>query len=142
MPAPAWQGIDGAAEFGVGPLTEAERADIRRFCGFPVRGPTPNPFDGHRFFQSSGLLEYRMTNMTPAELQRARMQVSAIHKLEVDILGAADNLDTAQAAVWTRNPAEVRDRERLYDGWRRRLCAFLGVPPGPELRQGGSRIVV
>jgi hypothetical protein len=35
--------------------------------------------------------------------------------------------------VWTRNPSEVRDRQRIEQDWGRRLCAFLGIPPGTGL---------
>jgi hypothetical protein len=44
--------------------------------------------------------------------------------------------------VWKRNPREVRERTALFDDWRRRLCGFLGVPPGPALRDAGVRLVV
>jgi hypothetical protein len=30
----------------------------------------------------------------------------------------------------------------LFDGWRRRLCGFLGVPPGPALAAAGISLVV
>ena len=43
------------------------------------------------------------------------------------------DLDTDTAAVWTRNPSEMRDRQRLEQDWGRRLCGFLGLPPGPAL---------
>jgi hypothetical protein len=51
-------------------------------------------------------------------------------------------LDTDEAAVWKRNPRELRDRRLLFDDWRRRLCGFLGVRPGPALGEGGLRLVV
>ena len=35
-----------------------------------------------------------------------------------------------------------RDRARLFDDWRRRLCGFLGVPPGPALADAGITLVV
>lgn len=118
------------------PLTDAERVDARRFCGYPVYGPGASGFVGYRFFQAYGMLEYRLTNLAPAELTVVRTYLLQLAPLETGILGAAANLDTAQAAVWTRNASEVRDRERLYDGWRRRLCGFLGVPPGPACEPG------
>lgn len=126
-----------------GPLTDAERVDARRFCGYPVYGPGASGFIGYRFFTAYGTLEYRLTNLTVSEVVVLRTYLSQLAPLETGILGAAANLDTAQAAVWTRNASEVRDRERLYDGWRRRLCSFLGVPPGPEFGGGdGGRIIV
>jgi hypothetical protein len=62
--------------------------------------------------------------------------------LESSVPRAADNLDTDQAAVWTRNRDEMRDRARLFDDWRRRLCGFLGMLPGPDLADGGVSLVV
>ena len=56
------------------------------------------------------------------------------------IPGVAAGLDTEAAAGWRRNPAELTERGRLFDDWCRRLCVFLGVPPGPGL-QGSSASV-
>ncbi len=53
-----------------------------------------------------------------------------------------ETLGTAEAAVWTRNPYEVRERAGLFDDWRRRLCAFMGVPNGPGLGDGSLKLVV
>ncbi len=126
-----------------GPLTDAERVDARRFCGYPVYGPGASGFVGYRFFQAYGMLEYRLTNLADNELIVLRTYLAQLAPLETGILGAAANLDTQSAAVWTRNANEIRDRERLYDGWRRRLCSFLGVPPGPEFGGGdGGRIII
>ena len=62
--------------------------------------------------------------------------------LETGIPNAAGNLDTEQAAVWSRNANEVRDRASLFDQWRGRLCGFLGLPPGPDLSGSGLTLVV
>ena len=62
--------------------------------------------------------------------------------LEFAVPRAGDGMDTDQAAVWTRNRDEARDRARLFDDWRRRLCGFLGLPPGPALTDGGITWVV
>jgi hypothetical protein len=51
-------------------------------------------------------------------------------------------LDTAQASVWRHNANELDDRLRLFDSWRRRLCGFLGLPPGPALSDGTVTLVV
>ena len=48
-----------------------------------------------------------------------------------EVAATAANLDTQQAAVWTRNPDELRERTQLFADWCRRLCGFLGVPAGP-----------
>jgi hypothetical protein len=125
-----------------GPLTQSERVDARRFCGFPAYGDAATGQATWFYFAAYGNLEYRLTNMSDPELAVVRTYLSTLTTLEAAIPGAAANLDTQQAAVWTRNPREVQDRERLYDSWRKRLCAFMGVELGPELQANGCRIVV
>jgi len=126
-----------------GQLSDAERTDIRRFCGYPAFGNGNSGFQSWRFFTAYGVLEFKLTNLADAELAQVRTYLGQLAPLETGILGAAANLDTDVAAVWQRNRGEVRDRERLFDGWRRRLAAFLGVPPGPEFGGGdGGRIVI
>ena len=120
----------------------AELADIRRHCGYPAYGAGPAGFQGWRFFQAYGLLEYRLANLAPAEEAVLRTYLAQLASLESDITGTAQRLDTETAAVWTRNPRELAERTRLFDGWRRRLCGFLGVPPGPALGDGSLRVVV
>lgn len=123
-------------------FTDAERTDARRFCGYPAYGAGASGFQGWRFYQAYGLLEYRLTNLSDSEVAVVRTYLSTLRELECAIPAAAVNLDTAQAAVWTRNENETRDREALFDGWRRRLCGFLGVPSGPALAASGLTLVV
>ena len=121
---------------------DSEKTDIRRFCGYPAYGAGPVGFQSWRFFQAYGLLEYRLNNLSPAEETVVRNYLATLYPLESAIPQAAGNLDTEQAAVWTHNAEEVRDRQALFDDWRRRLCGFLGVPPGPALANGGVALVV
>jgi hypothetical protein len=95
-----------------------------------------------RFFTAYGLLEFRMTNLAPAEIGVVRRYLGQLTALELAIPGAGDNLDTDQASVWTRNRTETDDRARLFDEWRCRLAGFIGVPPGPALAGGGGRLIV
>lgn len=134
--------MSGPASLSAAPFSDAEKADIRRFCGYPPHGAGNSGFQSWRFFQAYGLLEYRMNNMAPSEVQNIRLKLSDLYKLETAVLSAGDNLDTAQAAVWYRNKNEVRDRMGLLASWSRRLCALVGVSPGPDLGEGGLRIVV
>jgi hypothetical protein len=124
------------------PLTDAEKIDARRHCGYPAYGGTASGFSSWRFFQVYGLLEYRLTNLADGELVVVRRYLTTLAGLEAAIPGASDNLDTDQAAVWSRNPNECRDREQLFDGWRTRLCAFLGIPPGPGIRSSSPNLIV
>ena len=117
-------------------FTEAERTDLRRHCGYPAYGAGAAGFQGWRFHQAYGLMEFRLMRMSGAEEAVARQYLGQIAALEAAVPESAATLDTAQAAVWKRNPEELRERIALLDDWRRRLCGFVGVPPGPAL--GGS----
>ncbi len=123
-------------------FSDSQKTDIRRFCGYPAYGAGAAGFQGWRFFQAYGLLEYRLTNLSAAEEAVASTYLATLATLETAVTEAGNALNTAQAAVWTRNPDEVRERTALFDGWRRRLCAFLGVPPGPGLQNAGLALVV
>ena len=123
-------------------FSDSQRTDIRRFCGYPAYGAGAAGFQGWRFFQAYGLLEYRLANLSAAEEAVASTYLATLATLETAVTEAGNALNTAQAAVWTRNPDEVRERTALFDGWRRRLCAFLGVPPGPGLQNAGLALVV
>ncbi len=125
-------------------FTPAESTDLRRHCGYPAAGTGADGFSNWRFFQAYGLLEYRLLHLSDAEAAVARTFLATLATLEAAIPGAGATLDTAQASVWTRNENELGDRARLFDDWRRRLCGFLGIPPGPALAASGPslRLVV
>jgi len=71
-----------------------------------------------------------------------RKYLAQLYALEAAIPAASANLDTAEASVWIHNPDEVEERTALFDNWRRRLCGFLGLPPGPELGEPEFKIIV
>lgn len=123
-------------------LTDQQKTDIRRFCGYPAYGATPAGNVGWRFFTAYGTLEYRMNNLSVNEIAVVVTYLATLSQLELAVLGSSDNLDSDAAASWSHNRNEVADRLGLFDGWRRRLCAFLGVPPGEGLGQGGVSMVV
>jgi hypothetical protein len=124
------------------PLTDTEKTDIRRFCGYPAYGAGAAGFQSWRFYQAYGTLEYRMNNLSDAELAVVRRQLTNLAMLEQGIYDAASNLDTDSAATWQRNPNEPRDRQALFDDSRRRLCGFFGLPAGPALGASGISLVV
>lgn len=114
--------------------------------GYSVSGDsTSNPFRELVYSDVSymGLsLDYRLQHLQPEEENVVRtVYLVKLAKLETDITNAADNLDTDVAAVWKHNEHEVRDRTKLFDTWRRRLCQFLGFAPGFYLGDGGLRVV-
>jgi len=122
-------------------FTSAQKADIRRFCGYPAYGASGSGWTGYRFFQDNGMLEYRMNNLLPEEgAVVVNTYLTNLYILESAIPNAGTNLDTDQAAVWHHNKDEVRDRIALFDDWRRRLAGFLGIPPGPYLDSSGNSI--
>jgi len=123
-------------------FTDAQKTDVRRYCGYPAYGAGASGFQGWRFFQAYGLLEYRLNNLSDAEIAVVLNYLTTLATLECAITEASSRLDTSEAAVWTRNPYEVRERAGLFDDWRRRLCAFLGLPPGPGLGDGTLALVV
>lgn len=128
-------------------FSDAEKTDVRRFCGYGLYGGgQPLPAAGYRFSTQYGVLEYKMNTLGAAEEAVARTAYLAnLNLLETAIsgpLGVSANLDTDQAAVWTHNKNEYRDRKALFNGVRREFCAFLGVAPGPGLGAGGITIVV
>jgi hypothetical protein len=97
---------------------------------------------GWRFFTAYGALEYRMNNLSPDEQVVVLNYIATLNQLESAVPMATENLDSDGAASWQHNRYEVADRLRLLDGWRRRLCAFMGIPPGEGLGLAGVTWVV
>jgi hypothetical protein len=124
-------------------LTDAEKVEVRRFCGYPMFGGQPVQAFGYRFFQHYGTLEFRMNNMLADEEDVIRDKfLTNLSTLETAVLSTTENLDTAKAAVWEHNKNEMRDREALLSNWRMKLCQFIGVPPGPGLNEVGFPRVI
>lgn len=124
------------------PFLDSELTDLRRHAGYPAYGIGNGGFSNWRFYQAYGLLEYRLQRLSGAEEAVARTYLRTLGSLENAITEASATLDTDSAAAWVRNAREVSERTQLFDDWRRRLCGFLGVPPGPALGDGGTRLVV
>lgn len=131
--------ISPALNFSGTPLTDPEKVDCRRFMGYPTYGGLGElGFQGWRFFQAYGLMEYRMNNLQPAEYSNVRYYLNFLYQLETALFNAQTNLDTDQASVWKHNKQEVADREGMFRMFRNRLCTLVGVPPGPLLSDGGN----
>lgn len=112
-------------------FTDAQKADIRRYCGYPVRGATASQMFGYRYLQQYGQLEFILNNMS---LEEGNLVVTEylpnLSIAENAIIGTSNNLDTDRAAVWYHNKKELRDRGELFNYLRQRLCNFIGIPPG------------
>lgn len=126
------------------PFSDDERAQVRRFCGYPAYGAGPSGFQGWRFFQAYGTLEYRMTNLAPAEFAVVRQYLTNLYTLETATVTMSNTLNVDTAAVFKRNANEQKERDQLLRSWRMKLCGFLGVPAGPDLQNdsGAVRLVV
>lgn len=99
--------------------------------------------EGWRFFTQYGALEFRLANLQDVEEAILRRQLAECRALEAAVPEAGESLGTASAGPWERNREEVVERLRLLDDWRRRVCDFLGVPPGPGLdRSCSPRLIV
>lgn len=125
-------------------LTSAQMADTRRFLGYQLAGTTmATTADQDTVYMRFGMLTmslYKRLTTLSADEENVLINVylDNLTALESAIVTAGDNLDTDQAAVWFRNKNEVGDRMALLNLWRRRLCGFLGCPPGPDLASGLS----
>jgi hypothetical protein len=128
-------------------LTAAQLTDVRRFMGYPLNGTTMTiTNDQDLVYGYFGMvvmsLQQRLTTLSASEeAVLIATYLTPLYALETAIFGAGANLDTDVAAVWTRNRSEVSDRMKLFDGWRRRMCVFIGFAPGPDLGNGGSQII-
>lgn len=124
-------------------FTDQELVDVRRFCGYPAYGDGGVVFPFPWIMRNYLALEYRLQHMSVTEGGVVvNTYLTNLYTIEGAIPTASGNLDTDQAAVWKHNANELRDRDRLFDGWRRRLCRFIGIPPGPEFGGGGSMEIV
>jgi hypothetical protein len=120
-------------------LSEAQKEKVRYYCGYGMYGLQALPASGYRFSVVYGTLEYKMINLQAGEYDIiVNTFLVELPQLESDLFSARSNLDTAQAAVWYWNKNELRDRRRLYNMRRLDLCAFLGIPPGESLPNGGG----
>jgi hypothetical protein len=123
-------------------LTDSEKVDIRRFCGYPAYGAAPAGSQSWRYFQTYGQFEFRLMHLSDAEVVIARRYIATLTALEFAIPATSDSLDTDEASMWKHNPEELNDRIRLFDEWRRRLCGFIGVAAGAALSTGSAVLIV
>jgi hypothetical protein len=124
-------------------FTDAQLVDIRRFCGYPVYGSGAVVFPAPWLMKQYLVLEYKLQNIGTDEANVViNIYLTNLYMLETAIPAGGANLDTDVAAVWTHNRNEQRDRDRLFDSWRVRLCQFLGVPQGPNFSSQAGCLVV
>ncbi|OGB23349.1 MAG: hypothetical protein A3I66_01405 [Burkholderiales bacterium RIFCSPLOWO2_02_FULL_57_36] len=123
-------------------LTAAQKTDVRRFAGYPMEGTVAGSavVIYNRTYPNVTLSD-RLDQLTSSEeLILINTYLTNLTALETAIVGVSTNLDTDEAAVWKHNKNERQDREGLFNSWRRKMCAFLGFPPGPGLGSGDHRV--
>lgn len=126
-------------------LTDAQMVDARRYAGYSLVGDTLVDDRSDLAWGVVGpilwqTLDHRLRNLSAAEEAVMTNLLTVLNGLEKAVTDSSENLDTAQAAVWTHNPNEVRDRTKLYNQQRRSMCGFLGIRPGPALGDGVVRV--
>jgi hypothetical protein len=126
-------------------LTDAQMTDVRRYGGYALAGTTmPITISQDVVYMTFGMVQMslyqRLTSLSPTEETVLTTYLTQLSAMEQEIVGTGANLDTAQASVWVHNKNELADRNALFDQWRRRMCDFIGLPPGPGLGSGALRI--
>lgn len=126
-------------------LTAQQLVDARYYCGYSVTGNAAlSQFRELAYSDVSYLgisLDLRLANLsTEEEFRMTTYFLPNLALREAEIQTASTNLDTAIAAVWTRNRDEVGDRMGLFKSLRMSLCHFLGFPPGSGLVAGNKLV--
>jgi hypothetical protein len=119
-------------------LTETQKTDIRRFCGYPALGDGVTSDFWWRLFPNSDRLESRLNQISPSDLVVLEKILCQLNSLEFAVFNAAQNLDVAGVGPVTMNPRELSQRQGIFAEWRRKLCGFLGIDHGPDLFGGNS----
>ncbi len=123
-------------------LTDQELTDARRFLGYPVFSAGESASLSWALVQASSAVDYRLSNLSDTEVAVLRQYLQALRQLECAIPEMSAGMDTQAAGGWVRNPTEFVERTGLFDDWRRRLCAFIGLPPGPALNKSSTVTLV
>jgi hypothetical protein len=111
-------------------FTDAEKIDIRRFCGYGAYGKLDSQAFGLRFSQWYGRLEWLMENSSSDEEVVVRKFLTELRQLDDDVFNSRVNIDTDAAAIWKHNSNEINDRIFLFNHKRVELCDFFKIPFG------------
>lgn len=131
-------------------LTDAQRVDIRRWSGYGPAGNEALAVFSDPVYSHAGpawglnrlTLAEKLAGLTAAEEEVLTTTYLAIlATLEAAIPAAAANLDTKVAGPWEANPLEMTQRTALFNKWRRDMCSFLAIPPGPGLGSGSITLM-
>ncbi len=126
-----------------GTLTDQQKIDIRRFCGYLAYGTGGVVFPYPWIMRNYQALEYRMNNLTADEITTlTTVYLATLTTLEQALITISNTLNVDTAAVFKRNAKERQERTELFNYWRTRLCGFMGIPPGDDMAGGAPRLVV
>lgn len=126
-----------------GTITDQQKIDIRRFCGYLAYGTGAVVFPYPWIMRQYQALEYRMNNLTADEITTlTTVYLATLTTLEQALITISSTLNVDTAAVFKRNAKEREERTALFNYWRKRLCDFMGVPPGDDFAGGATRLVV
>lgn len=124
-------------------LSESQKTAVRRYAGYPILSSDP-AFADPAVINVPGqyrTLAYWLDNLSEEqEVVLTDTYLANLVTLEAAIPAMSEGLDTSGAATWRGNPLEMSQRIRLFNKWRREMCSFIGVEPGPGLASGGNII--
>jgi hypothetical protein len=123
------------------PFTDVQIAQIRYYAGY-----TAYAAFGYILSPGMATLDTQLANMSDAEQAiLVNTFLAVLPGLETAIDSMSGTLGVAVAAVFTRNVDEQSERNRQFNMKRRRMCAYIGCEPGPELgslgMMGGYTVV-
>lgn len=113
-------------------LLDSEKVQLRRLMWYGMKGNQFTQALGYRWATAYGLMEFRMYNMTPQEEDEIRTLLAQTLTCEQNILNVSQDMDTAAAGPWKRNPKQLAENRSLFTEWRFKLLAFFALEPGPE----------
>lgn len=123
-------------------LTDAQKVDVRRWLGYPTLNEGQiDPVYSTTTGVSRVSLTAKLDGLTASEeVALTDRYLTPLASLEADLLASTGNMDTQAAGPWIANPRETQERTAMYNKWRRDMCGFLGIPPGPALGSGGISV--
>lgn len=120
-------------------ITDSQKVDLRRMMWYPIFGSANTQAYGFRYMSQYGLMEYRFINMSAEEEMALLVLLNQCLALEIKLAAVSDDLDTSKAGPWTRNSKQLRENNSLLTLWRKKLCEYIGILPGPMHSMGGNK---
>lgn len=140
MPVQTFLGPNGVL---IAVVPDDTKVDLRRMCGFPATGfGLTGYWEFGLFLREYQTLELRLDALTVSEYARiTSLYLPNLLALEQDIFNIRNTVNIDTAAVYKRNLREGQERHNEFMWWRRALCDFLGIMPGPNMQSSGGNTV-